>query len=127
MAKTEMLVKADRLVDHDGNVRHKGDVVELPSDVAERLHAAGAVEKPGESQQREQDALQGRLAQLDAEKTALEGQIKARDAAVKANDADDSEVPTTAGSPHADVAAVPPGPDLTAEQHSSARRARARG
>lgn len=52
--------------------RRRGDVFELDGEEAERLQGLGAVEKPGESQKREADALAARREQLEAEIASLD-------------------------------------------------------
>lgn len=52
----------------------KGDTVELHASDAERLLKAGAIERPGESQERERSQLEARLEQLKAEQAQLEEQ-----------------------------------------------------
>lgn len=58
-------------------VRYKrGDVVKLDAGEAERLVAAGSVEKPGESERREQERLAAEAARLQAEADRLEALAK---------------------------------------------------
>lgn len=58
-------------------VRYKrGDVVKLSADEAERLTVAGSVEKPGESERREQERLSAEAARLQGEADRLEALAK---------------------------------------------------